>query len=86
MRSAENTIWKSLTAKALRGKMGDLVEKRRCRRHYGVSLAQPFNPGLDGPRDIHVWEDPFQKTLYRSGWMKWSIKKVPTSTLCPIFG
>ena len=59
----------------MRGLEGAVVSKRRCRRHYGTSYAQPFNPRTE-PRDEHVFFDPFTQQDWRGGWMEWQIKKV----------
>lgn len=60
---------------ALRGLEGAIVTNRRCRRHYGTSLAWPFREGLE-VHDSRVYFDPLTEKLWRKGWMSWSIKKV----------
>ncbi|KAF2723145.1 hsp70-like protein [Polychaeton citri CBS 116435] len=58
---------------ALRGLQGTAPRKKRCRRHYGVSLQMPFRQGLDP-------EDKSRKTNWNNekmcrGRMKWIIFK-----------
>lgn len=65
-----------MTFAALRGLEGAVVTKRRCRRHYGISVVQPFKQGLE-VHDSRVYFNPIRDKLYRRGWMQWSIKKVP---------
>ncbi|KAK4904085.1 hypothetical protein LTR66_017945, partial [Elasticomyces elasticus] len=47
-----NKPWSAIARGAcLRGLGGALVEKRRCRRHYGTSLAQAFRSNIDAEGD-----------------------------------
>lgn len=70
-----NRPWSAIArGAALRGLEGAIVTNRRCRRHYGTSLAWPFREGLE-VHDSRVYFDPLTEKLWRKGWMSWSIKK-----------
>jgi len=64
-----------LIALALRGSTCKLVEKRCCRRHYGIQVSRPFRDGIDIDEGDCYYEE-FSDRWYKYGWMTWAIAKV----------
>lgn len=59
---------------AVRGLEGVRAKTRRCRRHYGISLGDPFREGVDN--EISAYFDEWSGRKYSSGHMKWLAHKV----------
>ncbi|RPA83095.1 hsp70-like protein [Ascobolus immersus RN42] len=58
---------------SLRGLEGAAVVKKRCRRHYGIELGQPFKAGIDEEADAYICA--FSGIKYAGGHMTWVIPK-----------
>jgi hypothetical protein len=53
--------------------LGSMVQSRKARFHYGVSLAEPFDPDIHPLRKAHI--SPLTGHLICSGRMSWFVKK-----------
>ena len=51
-----------------------IVESRKARYHYGITIAEPFRPGIHPPHKLY--HDPFFGIPMCSGRMKWLVRKV----------
>jgi hypothetical protein len=58
---------------AVRGLEGLRPSQRRCRRHYGFTIATEYQPG--DPED-ECFTDSYYNTKFRKGGLEWPIKKV----------
>lgn len=76
--NSHDLLTQLLTVLALRGLTGELVEKRRCRRHYGTQFSRTFRPGIDKDEG-DCYHDNFMDNKCKMGWMSWPINKV----ICP---
>lgn len=72
--------WSAVVCGAvLRGLEGSIVQKKKCRRHYGHKLSLAYNRILHEGYDTTkrwVWTDKFNDEEMLTGFMFWEIGKV----------
>ena len=59
---------------ALRGLESIVPARRRCRRHYGFSVAERFRQGIDPEYESYIC--PFDGKKYCGNRIDWAIEKV----------
>lgn len=76
--------WSAVVCGAvLRGLEGSIVQKKKCRRHYGHTLSEPYNRILHQGYDTtkrRLWTDHTTGVENLSGFMFWKIGKVSLPT------
>ncbi len=63
----------------LRGLEGSIVPVKKCRRHYGHTLARLYDPELHWNYDANkrrTWKHKWDGLLRLDGFMFWEINKV----------
>ena len=68
-----SAVVRGAVAKGLQMGTGNPISIRKCRRHYGVSVSQPFSSFKHAEENVYV--DPFDGERKSRGQMIWLLKK-----------
>jgi len=68
-----SAVVRGAVLKGLENQQGDVISMRKCRRHYGISVSQPFSTFQHSEDDAYI--DPFDGERKARGQMVWLFKK-----------
>jgi len=68
-----SAVVRGAVRKGLEKGRGNVTYVRRCRRHYGISVSQPFSSFQHSEDDAYI--DPFDGKRKARGQMTWLLKK-----------